>query len=58
MLLSTPTSARSWPSSSAPSHLKTWRMLSEEGGRYRAPISKYATMLQAVIGLCFYAAYE
>jgi len=56
MLLSTPTSARSWPSPSA--HLKTWRMLSEEGGRYRAPISKYATMLQAVIGLCFYAAYE
>jgi hypothetical protein len=22
-------------------HLKTWRMLSEEGGRYRAPIEKY-----------------
>ncbi|MGH3568068.1 MAG: transposase family protein [Pseudonocardia sp.] len=39
-------------------HLKTWRMLSEEGGRYHAPISKYASMLQAVIGLFFYAAYE
>lgn len=39
-------------------HLKTWRMLSEEGGRYRAPISKYPNMLQAVIGLYFFAAYE
>ena len=25
--------------------VKTWRMLSEEGGRYRAPISKYGEML-------------
>jgi DDE superfamily endonuclease len=39
-------------------HLKTWRMLSEEGGRYRAPIEKYQSMLQAVIGLYFFAAYE
>lgn len=39
-------------------HLKTWRMLSEEGGRYRAPIEKYESMLQAVIGLYFFAAYE
>ena len=39
-------------------HLKTWRMLSEEGGRYRAPIQKYQSMLQAVIGLFFFAAYE
>jgi DDE superfamily endonuclease len=39
-------------------HLKTWRMLSEEGGRYRAPIRKYQSMLQAVIGLFFFAAYE
>jgi hypothetical protein len=39
-------------------HLKTWRMLSEEGGRYRAPIQKYHSMLQAVIGLFFFAAYE
>ena len=39
-------------------HLKTWRMLSEEGGRYRAPIEKYESMLQAVIGLYFFTAYE
>ncbi len=39
-------------------HLKTWRMLSEEGGRYRAPIEKYQSMLKAVIGLFFFAAYE
>jgi len=40
------------------SHLKTWRMLSEEGGRYRAPIEKYRSMLKAVIGLYFFAASE
>jgi len=39
-------------------HLKTWRMLSEEGGRYRPPISKYQEMLQAVTGLIFFTAYE
>jgi hypothetical protein len=39
-------------------HLKTWRMLSEEGGRYRAPIQKYQSMLKAVIGLFFFAACE
>ncbi|MGH3973690.1 MAG: transposase family protein [Pseudonocardiaceae bacterium] len=39
-------------------HLKTWHMLSEEGGRYRAPIEKYQSMLQAVIGLYFFAACE
>jgi DDE superfamily endonuclease len=39
-------------------HLKTWRMLSEEGGRYRAPIEKYESMLKAVIGLFFFARYE
>jgi hypothetical protein len=39
-------------------HLKTWRMLSEEGGRYRAPISKYAEMLKAVTGLFFFSLYE
>jgi DDE superfamily endonuclease/Helix-turn-helix of DDE superfamily endonuclease len=39
-------------------HLKTWRMISEEGGRYRAPIQKYQSMLQAVIGLYFFAACE
>jgi hypothetical protein len=35
-------------------HVKTWRMLSEEGGRYRCPIEKYACMLKAVIGLIFF----
>jgi hypothetical protein len=39
-------------------HLKTWRILSEEGGRYRAPIQKYQSMLKAVIGLYFFAACE
>jgi hypothetical protein len=33
-------------------------MLSEEGGRYRAPIEKYEEMLQTVTGLIFFAAYE
>ena len=39
-------------------HLKTWRMLSEEGGRYRAPLDKYPSMIKAVIGLFFFATYE
>ena len=39
-------------------HLKTWRMLSEEGGRYRPPLEKYPSMLKAVIGLFLFAAYE
>jgi hypothetical protein len=39
-------------------HLKTWRMLSEEGGRYRAPIEKYQSMRQAVTGLDYFAACE
>jgi hypothetical protein len=39
-------------------HLKTWRMLSEEGGRYRALIEKYQSMLKAVIGLYFFVACE
>src|SRR4051812_14593990 len=39
-------------------HLKTWRMLSEEGGRYRAPLEKYASMIKAVVGLFFLATYE
>jgi len=38
--------------------VKTWRMLSEEGGRYRAPISKYAEMLAAVTGLFFFSNYH
>ncbi|HEY2308856.1 MAG TPA: transposase family protein [Streptosporangiaceae bacterium] len=37
--------------------VKTWRMLSGEGGRYRAPISKYAEMLTAVTGLFFFSNY-
>ena len=37
--------------------LKTWRMLSEEGGRYRGPISKYGEMLAAVTGLFFFSNY-
>lgn len=39
-------------------HLKTWRMLSEEGGRYRPPIKKYSSMLKAVTGLFFFSTYE
>jgi uncharacterized membrane protein YgdD (TMEM256/DUF423 family) len=39
-------------------HLKTWRMLSEEGGRYRTPIEKYASVVKAIVGLFFFAAYE
>jgi hypothetical protein len=41
------------PVEHAIAHLKTWRMLSEEGGRYRAPITRYAQMLKAVTGLFF-----
>jgi hypothetical protein len=41
----------------ANAHLKTWRMLSEEGGRYRPPIAKYAEMLKAVTGLFFFSNY-
>jgi hypothetical protein len=33
-------------------------MLSEEGGRYRAPLEKYPSMIKAVIGLFFFATYE
>lgn len=33
--------------------LKTWRMLSQEGGRYRAPIEKFDQTLQAITGLHF-----
>jgi DDE superfamily endonuclease len=41
----------------ANAHLKTWRMLSEEGARYRPPISKYGEMLTAVSGLFFFSNY-
>jgi hypothetical protein len=40
------------------SHLKTWRMLSEEGGRFRAPIHKFEETLQAIVGLMFFKAFE
>lgn len=36
-------------------HLKRWRMLSAEGGCYRAPLSKYPGMLKAVTGLLFFS---
>lgn len=38
--------------------VKCWRMLSEEGGRYRCPIDKYESMLTAVTGLYFFALYS
>ena len=37
--------------------VKTWRMLSGEGGRCCAPISKYGEMLAAVTGLFFFSNY-
>lgn len=37
--------------------VKTWRMLSREGGRYRCPIDKFESMLAAVSGLLFFALY-
>jgi hypothetical protein len=38
--------------------VKTWRMLSREGGRYRCPIDKFESMLAAVSGLFFFAKYS
>ena len=38
--------------------VKTWRMLSREGGRYRCPICKFESMLAAVTGLIFFAEYS
>jgi len=38
-------------------HFKTWRMVSGEGGRYRAPINKFEDTLQAIIGLMFFRAF-
>lgn len=38
--------------------VKCWRMLSEEGGRYRCPIDKYESMLAAVSGLFFFTQYS
>jgi hypothetical protein len=33
--------------------VKCWRMLSEEGSRYRCPAGKYESTLAAVTGLIF-----
>jgi len=42
----------------AVAHLKTWRMLSGEGGRFRPPIEKFEETLQAITGLMFFSTYE
>jgi hypothetical protein len=41
----------------ASAHLRTWRMISEEGGRYRPPVARYGEMLKAVTGLFFFSNY-
>lgn len=41
----------------AVAHLKTWRMLSEEGGRFRPPLAKFQSALTAIIGLFFFSNY-
>ena len=38
--------------------VKTWRILSREGGRYRCPIDKFESMLAAITGLFFFAEYS
>lgn len=35
----------------AVAHVKSWRILSEEGGRYRAPVEKFPEVLAAITGL-------
>jgi hypothetical protein len=35
----------------AAAHVKSWRILSEEGGRHRAPLEKFPEVLAAVTGL-------
>ena len=35
----------------AVAHVKTWRMLSEEAGRFRPPLNKFAETLAAITGL-------
>jgi hypothetical protein len=42
----------------AVSKVKTWRILSREGGRYHCPIAKFESMLEAVTGLFFFAEYR
>jgi len=41
----------------AVAHLKTWRMLSEEGGRFRPPPGKFESALKAITGLFFFTNY-
>jgi len=41
----------------AVAHVKTWRMLSEEGGRFRPPLAKYEETLRAITGLFFFSNY-
>jgi hypothetical protein len=41
----------------AVAHLKTWRMPSEEGGRFRPPPAKFESALKAIIGLFFFSNY-
>jgi DDE superfamily endonuclease len=41
----------------AVAHLKTWRMLSEEGGRFRPPVAKFESALKAITGLFFLSNY-
>lgn len=38
-------------------YFKSWRMVSEEGGRYRAPIRKFEETLQTITGLMFFKAF-
>ena len=42
----------------AVAHLKTWRMLSEEGGRFRPPLAKFESTLKAITGLLFFSNYH
>jgi hypothetical protein len=41
----------------AVAHLKTWRMLSEKGGRFRPPIDKFESAFTAIVRLFFFANY-
>jgi hypothetical protein len=41
----------------AVAHFKNWRMMSEEGGRYRAPIHKFEETFQAITGLMFFRSF-
>jgi hypothetical protein len=37
--------------------LKTWRLLSEEGGRFRPSLRKFEITLKAIMGLFFFSNY-